>query len=107
MPIKFIGLKSLSDNEIYTLNRICDSSLPKIERDFKRSRIVLRIKKYDSEGKRARYSLHSQIIAPSLKFTAKADSWTFSTALHKIFNKLEIEITKKTDRKIRQKTVRF
>ena len=105
MPIQYVGLKILTEQENSTLNRVVKKALPKVERDYKKSKIILTIKKYNQEGKRSRFSLHSQLNAPSIKFTAKADSWEFATALHKIFNKLETEIIKKTGLKPRQKTV--
>jgi len=106
MAIQFTGKKSLTDEENSTLYRVYQKSLPKIERDLDKSKITLNIKKYNAHGKRARFYLHANINHPSVKFTAKAESWVFATALHKIFNKLETEI-EKTQVRSKQKTVNF
>ncbi len=104
MAIKFVGLNELSDTENSILNRICKSSMPKIERTSKKANLTLIIKKHEKEGAKAKFSLAANMNAPPLILKAKSDDWDFATALHKVFDKLEIEISKK-EKKRRQKTV--
>ena len=105
MAIKFVGLNELSDAEISTVNRICQTSLPKVERHIKDAILVLIIKKDMKSGKKGRISLNAKFDHPTTIFKVQADDWDMAKALHKIFNKLETEIKKKTESKTRQKTV--
>ena len=104
MAIQFVGINSLSDAENSILARISKNSMPKIERTLDNSSLILKIKKEEAGGKRARFIVHAQINHPSVKFKAKGESWDFAPALHGIFDKLITEISK-TQIKKRQKTV--
>ena len=95
MPIQFIGLKSLSAEELTNLQRVTKTELPKIERILKNAKVIIDIKGYEKDGARAKFSLHARLECPSLLMTAEADSWEIATAAHKIFDKLVMEMQHK------------
>ena len=95
MPIQFIGLKSLKDEDVTSLQRVTKTELPKIERELKKAKVIIDIKRFEKDGNRSKFSLHARLESPSLMFTAKADSWEIATATHMVFNKLSTEIQRK------------
>ena len=92
MDIEFIGLKSLNDDEIITINRVIRNEMKNIKRDVPNSKVIIRIKKGDIEGRRCRYSLQARLDNPSIQFSAQSEEWDLPKAVHKIFGKLSNEI---------------
>jgi len=94
MPIRYLGLKDLEDSEKIKVKTLTKRYLEKLTRDFKNSLLKVHIKKEEKGGKRHRYTIISNLEAPTIKLTSEVMDWDLSIALHKTFKKLEIEATK-------------
>ena len=57
--------------------------------------IILRIRKYDKEGKSIRYAAEARIDTSKMKVAVNADDWEITDITHKIFDKLNQEIEHK------------
>ncbi len=99
MLIRYIDLKKLDSFEKDEVESIASKSCEKIDVFLKNaaatSTLVFDIKKYDTTGKAAKYSIHLRLDVPNLKFSAKAADWDLARVLHKVFNKLEHEVKHK------------
>jgi len=92
MEIEFIGFKTLDEQHQSILNQISTKSVKRIKSKFPESKLIIIIKKYEKEGKGAKYSLNAKLENPRIKFAARSHDWDLAKAAHKIFYKLENEI---------------
>ena len=97
MAIKYVGIGSLEEADKFKLTKISEREFPKLTRHLPNGSLMLIIKKYSKTGKRHKYSLHAKIDDPDLKFKAESHEWDISKAAHKVFEKLEQEISHKTE----------
>ncbi len=95
MPIEFIDLKILNEEEIPILNKLVKEYYTKFERDLKNPKLIIHFKKYKKSGNQVKYSIHSRIDSPSIILSANAHDWDFARTLHKVFKKLEQEFQHK------------
>lgn len=96
MPIRFIGLVNFNTLESETIKKLARQYYDKILRDIKNALLVLDAKKYDVEGKKCKYALHSRVESGStVLLTTKAFDWDLRRTLHKLFQKLERELQHK------------
>lgn len=96
MPIQFKGLINFNTLESETIKKLSRQYYDKLLRDLKDANLVLDLKKYDQEGKRTKYALHSRIESGStLRLNTKASDWDLRRTLHKLFKKLEKELQHK------------
>lgn len=90
------GEEKLSEIEKQTAKKLLDESYPKIQRMLKNNiALFLRIKEYNTEGKRKRYSLELDCKSETHNFKAEAMEWEFPKALHKVIEKIKQEIEHK------------
>ena len=94
MPIRFVGLKELSDEEVLKTQNLAKKYLPKFERHFDSPLLQILIKKKDVEGTRCRYEIKSHLEAPNVRLASDANDWDIAKTLHKALQKLENEIKK-------------
>lgn len=94
MPIRFIGLKNLSDSEIATAQTLTKRYLEKLERNFDSPLLQIQIKKKDIAGTRCRYEIKSHLEVPTTKLASDANDWDLARTLHKALQKLENEVKK-------------
>ena len=88
--IKIIGIKELDDKEVETVNRLAGEYYNKIQRAIKNvTSFVIHIKSYEKTGKRKKYSVSLNVVAPTRTFDSKAADWELAKALHMTFNKVE------------------
>lgn len=113
--IKYKGLKQLTPQEQETLKTIITKKYPEIKRMIKNiTDLKVNIKVHDKEGKRKRYQIFMQAIAPTIIFESKRketylkklSDWDLARATHKAVNKLkkEIEHIMKTEKPAWKKT---
>lgn len=95
MPVQFIDLKTLNDQERPTAQRLVSDYSKKLERLFSNSDLIVKFKKYNTAGKRAKYSVHCRVDAPSLIASAKASDWDIALTMHKVLGKLHNELEHK------------
>jgi len=103
--ISYLGLKKLDDNEIDIINKLTERFYPKVNRNFEGVNLAINIKKYEAEGKRAKYSIHLKADHPDIKnvLAAKQFDWDLATALHKTFDNLLNEIKHKFKKEVVQR----
>ena len=95
MSVQFINLKILEEEEKPTVNKLVDEYFSKIQREIKNASLIVQFKKYNKEGRRAKYSIHARVDAPSIICSAEASDWDLARTLHKVFNKVQNEIKHK------------
>lgn len=91
--IEIKGVELLDDKEKETANQLLNEYYPKIKIKLKNIlSLKAHIKEYHKEGKRKKYSIHVEAIAPAKIFEASAFDWDFARTLHKAMNKIMNEI---------------
>ena len=96
MPIQFKGLVNFDTLEEATIKQLAREYYDKLLRDIKDALLVLDLKKYENEGKKVKYALHSRVESGStLILNTKASDWDLRRTLHKLFKKLERELQHK------------
>lgn len=97
--VQFVGLKSLSSEEQEVLYRLSLEYLDKVRRSVQGpiSTLVVHVKKYNSAGKRKKFSLHVRCIVASKEIfeSCKSHDWDLPRALHKSFEDLRQQIAHK------------
>jgi ribosome-associated translation inhibitor RaiA len=99
MPIKFTGLRKLSDSEVIEVRTLSKRYLEKLTRNYKNPTLKVHVKKEDLGGatdRRSRYVIKAHLEDPSFRIASESMEWDLSTALHKAFQKLENETKKET-----------
>src|SRR3989338_5565229 len=94
MALRFIGLKNLNDSEVLKTKTIAKRNLEKLERGYPNSLLKIHIKKADQTGNRCRYTILSNLEAPTVKLKSEAEDWELSRTIHKALQKLENEVKK-------------
>ena len=96
MPVQFKGLVNFNTLESETIKKLARQYYDKLLRDLKDAKLVLDLKKYDSEGKRTKYALNSRVESgTTVVLITKASDWDLRRTLHKLFKKLERELQHK------------
>lgn len=95
MPIRYIDLKVLGDDEVQNVQQLTLRYYEKLQRMFPRSSLELRFKRYRKTGKRAKYSVHCRVDAPSIIARANASYWDLALTMHKVLNKVHNELEHK------------
>lgn len=93
--IQYVGLRDLEEFEQRTVQELCERHLPKVERMLHQENVRLRVhvKKHNPAGKRAKYSIHAQLDAPSRLFSTKrAHDWDLSKAVKRAFEELAKQV---------------
>ena len=94
--IEVKGAEFLTEKEKALSNKILNEYYVRIQRQLKNmASLRLHVKEYQKEGKRRKYSMRVEAIAPTRKFEANSFDWDFARALHKVLNKLRNEIEHK------------
>jgi len=93
--IRIINLDEFDIEEKQIFDRLTEEYGTKFERILEKGLIILHPKKYDKDGKRARYCINLRTDIPDLIFSAEAEEWDLAKALHKVFIKLENEVKKR------------
>ncbi len=99
MKIKFVGIHDMKSDEKQLFENLCDDHCEKFEKQFGRflkqdDEITLRIKKYNKDGERVKYSVHLHFPIPRTDLSATADDWDISLVCKEVFNKLTNEARK-------------
>ncbi|QQG38546.1 MAG: hypothetical protein HYS32_02975 [Candidatus Woesearchaeota archaeon] len=95
MLIQYLNLKNAGDNDTY-IKSLVEKSAEKLERDLsKESILIVDIKEYNQEGKRAKFSVHLRLEAPAHMLAAHAHDWDVITTTRKALKKLETEFKHK------------
>ena len=103
MPIHFIDLKALNEDEVPRMQKIVFEYSKKISRLFPDSDLIMKFKKYNTAGKRSKYSIHCRVDAPGLIASAKASDWELALTVHKVLNKVHNEIEHRYRRESQRK----
>ena len=96
MKGKFVGLNDLESDEKDLFENLCVDHCEKFEKHFGRflktdNEINLRIKKYDKDGNRVKYSLHLHLPIQKADLSASADDWDINLVCKEVFSKLHNE----------------
>lgn len=94
MPLRFVGIRSLGEDDKFTLRRISERAYPKILRHIPNAELVLIVKLYEKTGHRKKFSVHSKLNDPKMKFRSEAFGWDIAEATHSCLGKLQREIRK-------------
>jgi len=96
--IELKGIEMLTEEEKHELEKEIETYKEKIKWKTK-SDFILKLvfkeyskKKSDLDTKRRKYSVQAQLKGETHTFEASADDWDFHKVMHKIFDKLLIEI---------------
>ena len=86
---RFADIKDFEKEEEEQIKEISLRYMEKLER-FLSNDFVLKFhgKKYDKEGRKAKYSFHVRIEDPSIVLSSKAFDWELHTAVRKVMEKL-------------------
>jgi len=95
MVLRYVGIKSLGESDSFTVKRISEKVYPKLLRYMPDAELVLIIKKYEKTGNRQKFSVHSKLNNPKMKFKSESFDWDISKATHKALNKLQTEVKRK------------
>ena len=95
MIIKYIGLSKLSKSEVANIKELVLKYTSKYDIKIKNSTLIFDIKKYEKEGTKTKYSIHSRIDNPHLMFAAKKSGWDLRRILHQIFDALTTQLKHK------------
>ena len=95
MPIEYIDLNVLGDEEKPILDKLSREYYRKISIKFKNPKLILKFRKYKATGRRAKYSIHARVDSPNLLASAEAFDWDFARALHKVMKKTINELKHK------------
>src|SRR3989344_1176170 len=96
--LRFIGIKELNIIERLKLFSLTRPYYKKLRTYFKNPELIIRIKKYNKEGKQKKFSIHSRINAQRLLLTSQSADWDLPRAIHKNFNKFLKEIENKFEK---------
>ncbi len=99
MKIKFVGINELKSEEKSLFEDLCVDHCEKFEKYFGRflkpeDEITLRIKEYDKDGKRVKYSVHLHFPTSRRNLSASADDWDINLVCKEVFSKLNNEAKK-------------
>ena len=95
MPVKFIGLKSLTQEETNLLSVLTEEYVTKYERNIPDFNLIIRIKKLSKTGDKHKYSLHARMNCPTNILVSQAFDWDFPRVIHKAMQKLGNELQHK------------
>ena len=98
MDIQLRGTRGLTEDELFNIQRISEKSMKALERILPDAKLTLVIKKQAKKGAKPQYNFQGRVDHPSLIFKAEALDWELAKALHKMFNKLETEAHRKSDK---------
>ena len=92
--IKFIGLEDLEETEQQMVKDIAEQHSLDIQRIMKNlTNLVLHVKAYGGEGKRAKYSVNLKVESPTATIASdKTAEWDLQKAIGTAFRKLEREL---------------
>lgn len=92
-PIQIKGVDILTEKEKRLVNKLLNEYYPKIKRQLKNvTSLNVHIKEYKKEGKRKKYSVNVKAMTATKIFEANACDWDFARTMHKVLNKIQIEI---------------
>lgn len=103
MSIIYNRLKDLNAAETQEVKRLTEVAYEKVLRDFKQSKLIVDVHKFEKAGARAKYSIHLRLEDPSILLTAEEADWELAKALHKTIANLEEEVRKKSKRSLTRK----
>ncbi|MBW2995460.1 hypothetical protein KY312_03830 [Candidatus Woesearchaeota archaeon] len=105
--IQYVGLKSLSDEEQEMTKTLATEYQDKIQKEMEIPvSLVVHIKKYKSEGKKAKFSVNIKTVAASQTYEVKrAADWDLARAMHKAFKNMERLVLHKTHTDTQHKRV--
>ena len=104
MCIIYNRLKDLNAAETQEIKRLTEIAYEKFLRDFKKSKLIVDVHKFEKLGARAKYSIHLRLEDPSILLTAEEADWELPKALHKTIANLEEEVRKKVKKEISGKS---
>lgn len=88
--ITYKGLKRLDSFDISKIQTLAERYFPKIERHFSNAALTLDVKKADTEGRRARYTILLKVSAPTkVVLSAEHTDWELQRAIHRAFDNLK------------------
>lgn len=103
MSIIYNRLKDLNAIETQEVKHLTETVYAKVSRDFKHSKLIVDVHKFEKAGARAKYSIHLRLEDPSILLTAEEADWDLVKALHKVSKNLEEEVRKKSKKEITKK----
>lgn len=95
MPVQLVNLRVLGDEERVVAGRLVPEYYGKLARQVKDPLVVVQFKRYKAAGRRAKFSIHARVDAPSVLVSAEAFDWDFARALHKVMRKVHSELEHK------------
>jgi len=104
MSIIYNRLKDLNVAETQEIKHLIEIAYEKFIRDFKKSKLIVDVHKFEKLGARAKYSIHLRLEDPSILLTAEETDWELPKALHKTIANLEEEVRKKVKKEISGKS---
>ncbi len=103
MSIIYNRLKDLNAVETQEIKHHTEIAYEKVLRDFKNSKLIVDVHKFEKAGGKAKYSVHLRLEDPSLLLTAEEVDWNLVKALHKTIDNLSEEVRKKSKKEITRK----
>jgi len=95
MTVEYKRLKDFTALEVKEIKNLSESAFKKFQRDFKNSKLIVDIHRFEKAGDRCKYSVHLRLDDPSLILTAEQADWDLVRALHKTISNMEEEIKHK------------
>ncbi len=92
--IQFVGVKDLEPVDQAVVNKLSTEYYDKLKRMINNlASLKVHVKVSNEEGKKKKYHMHTQLIAPTKTFTStKSEDWDLPRALHKTFQDLEHQV---------------
>ncbi len=93
--IQFVGVKELEPSEQAIVNKLSSEYYDKLKRTINNiASLKVHVKVMSDEGKRKKYHMHTQLLAPTKTYTStKATDWDLARVLHKSFQDLEHQLS--------------
>jgi len=95
MPIRYIGLEKLEEEEVDSVISLSDKYYTKVDRELNVNELIIDIKLNSVKGRRKEYTILTKAIFARNVLTAQASAWALRKSLHKVFAKLINEINHK------------
>ena len=92
--LEFRNMEILTEEERKDLVDLAERAYKKLHA-LKKSNIIIYVKEYEALGPGKKFSLHARVDAPAIIVAAQAHDWDVKTVVHKLFNKLNHELTHK------------
>ena len=94
--IQIIGIDEISEQDKVLVNKLSNEYYDKFKRALKNEiSIKLHIKQHSKMGKRHKYDIRIQLMAPTRMFEAQESDWDLARTLHRVCKNIERELQHK------------